>query len=206
MSQPEVQVERNKMLTREQVTTAITALMEKVSTQTNSTYEKVVHELFDLATQIDALYQDISSVEPQEIKAQQIKSAHDELSAIVESTQGATFQIIGEAEKLEKIGKTLPPEAQAAMTESVTRIYEACGFQDITGQRIKKVVSTLRMIENRVDGLITALGGVPPSVAREEAAAAQQTINIDDDASLMHGPSLPGQAISQEEIDKLLGF
>ena len=32
----------------------------------------------------------------------------------------------------------------------VTRIYEACSFQDITGQRIGKVVTALKAIEGRV--------------------------------------------------------
>ncbi len=198
MTQPEIRTDRKEFLTRDEVTTAISALMEKVSTQTNSAYEKVVHDLFDLAAQIDALYQDLSNIQPQQIKASQIKSAHDELSAIVEQTQGATFTIIGEAEQMEKIIKTLPPESAGPLSESITRIYEACGFQDLTGQRIKKIVSTLCQIEDRVDGLIVALGGTPPSEANRA--------NVNDETTLLNGPALPGQSISQEEIDKLLGF
>lgn len=183
-----------KMLTREQVTTAIAALMEKVSSQTAEAQERLVHDLFDLAAQIDKLYTELSSMQPRTIKEGQIQTAHDELTAVVEATQEATFCIIGEAEKLEKLAKDLPEAPSKAVTESVTRIYEACGFQDITGQRITKVVKTLKMIEDRLDVLINNLG---VQVDDDHAA---------DEAALLNGPALPGQAISQEEIDKLLGF
>lgn len=195
MAQP-LRDENGKLLTREQVTSAITALMEKVSNQTAEAQERVVHDLFDLAGQIDTLYSELSSMQPRTIKEGQIQSAHDELTAVVQATQEATFSIIGEAEKLEKLAKTLPSEAAQPVIDSVTRIYEACGFQDITGQRITKVVRTLRIIEERLDVLIEKLGVQPPGT--DEA--------LHGEAALLNGPAMPGQSISQDEIDKLLGF
>lgn len=196
MSQPQQKDVNGKMLTREEVTSAITTLMEKVTTQTAEAQEKVVHDLFDLAAQIDKLYSELASMQPRTLKDGEIQSAHDELTAVVKATQEATFTIIHEAEALEKISKTLPPEVAKDVVQSVTRIYEACGFQDITGQRITKVVKTLKFIEDRLDVLIQNLGvqlGDGDDVANSEAA-------------LLNGPALPGQAISQDEIDKLLGF
>jgi len=195
MSQP-VRNEQGKMLTREQVTSAITTLMGKVTSQTAIAHDKVIQDLFDLAAQIDSLYSELSSMQPRSLKEGQIQSAHDELSAVVQSTQEATFQIIGEAEKLEKLAKILPGEQGQQVVDSVTRIYEACGFQDITGQRITKVVRTLKLIEERVDVLIEKLGVQPPS----------EGDIVTGEAALLNGPSMPGQAISQDEIDKLLGF
>ncbi len=187
-----------KLLTREQVSTAITTLMGKITSKTTHTQEKVVHDLFTLAEQIDTLYEELGRLQPANIKSNQINSAHDELSAVVQSTSEATFQIIGEAEKLEKYAKTLPPEQSAPIVDSVTRIYEACGFQDITGQRIKKVVSTLQIIEERIDDLIETLGGQRPSENEADKRAGEE--------ALLNGPSMPGQGISQDDIDKLLGF
>ncbi len=196
MSQPQQKDVNGKMLTREEVTSAITTLMEKVTTQTAEAQEKVVHDLFDLAAQIDKLYSELASMQPRTLKDGEIQSAHDELMAVVKATQEATFSIIHEAEALEKLSKNLPPEAAKEVVQSVTRIYEACGFQDITGQRITKVVKTLKFIEDRLDVLIQNLGvqlGDGDDVAQGESA-------------LLNGPALPGQAISQDEIDKLLGF
>ena len=186
-----------KLLTREQVSSAITTLVSKVSSQTK---DKVVEDLYDLAGQIDNLYAELGRLQPQSLKSGEIKTAHDELSAVIGATSEATFAIISEAEKLEKLGKALPPEQSAAVSDSVTKIYEACGFQDITGQRIKKVVTTLRLIEEKIDALIETLGGQRPN-----AEAVPVDTRTGDDA-LLNGPALGGQGISQEEIDKLLGF
>lgn len=181
-----------KVLTREQVSSAISQLVNKANNQ-------VVEDLFELAEQIDKLYAELGRIQPMNLKEGEIKNAHDELSAVVDSTAQATFQIIGEAEKLEKLAKDLGGVQAAVVSESVTRIYEACAFQDITGQRIKKVVGTLKLIENKVDSLIDMLGGQRPN--REVAADIRS-----GDEALLNGPSMPGQGISQDEIDKLLGF
>lgn len=185
-----------KVLTREQVSTAINTLVIKASSQTSA---KMVDDLYDLALQIDNLYAELGRLHPQNLKQGEIKTAHDELSAVIESTSEATFVIIGEAEKLEKLGKSLPAAEAEAVSGSVTRIYEACGFQDITGQRIKKVVTTLKTIEEKIDSLIETLGGQRP-------VSADPVDNRTGDAALLNGPGLPGQGISQDEIDKLLGF
>ncbi len=186
-----------KLLTREQVTSAITTLMGKLSSQSTQIHEKIVQDLFDLAGQIDSLYAELGNIQPNNLKSDHLKSAHDELSAVVEATSTATFQIIGEMEKLEKLAKELPADKGPQVVDCVTRVYEACSFQDITGQRITKVVKTLKAVEERVDALIHTLGGTRPSEMKDT--------RIGEEA-LLNGPSLPGQGISQDEIDKLLGF
>lgn len=196
MNQP---AKAEKLVTRDQVASAISTLMGKLTSQAHVQQDKIVTELFDLAGQIDGLYAELASMQPQNMKGDQIQNAHDELSAVVQATAEATFSIIGEAEKLEKLGKQLPPEQAQIISDSVTRIYEACGFQDITGQRITKVVRTLKLIEGKVDILIGALGGH----RSENGAAADSRVG---EESLLNGPSMPGQGISQDEIDKLLGF
>ena len=46
----------------------------------------------------------------------------------------------------------------AKLQDAVTQIYEACSFQDITGQRITKVVTTLKAIEGKVAHIISTFG------------------------------------------------
>ena len=76
-------------------------------------------------------------------------------------------------------------------------IYEACSFQDITGQRVSKVVKTFHTIEEKIDHLVSVLG-----------IKAKRYIDEDDehegDDRFINGPALPPEAISQEDIDKLL--
>ena len=81
--------------------------------------------------------------------------------------------------------------------EQVIKIFEACSFQDITGQRITKVVATLKTIEGKVETLVNALGNKMPGFYEDADGE-------DDEVSLLNGPQLPDQAISQDDIDKLL--
>ena len=80
------------------------------------------------------------------------------------------------------------------LLDATTRIYEACSFQDITGQRITKVVATLKTIDAKVAQIVGAFSG-----RRTDEAPAVPVL-----AMLENGPQLPGQAMDQSDIDKLL--
>jgi len=76
----------------------------------------------------------------------------------------------------------------------------------LTGQRITKVVRTLQHIEERIDSLVQAFGvkaGIGDMEAKPRSAPKQRPSGSPDD-DLLSGPSLPGQAIDQDEIDRLL--
>ena len=83
----------------------------------------------------------------------------------------------------------------AALQDATTRIYEACSFQDITGQRITKVVATLKTIDAKVAQIVAAFSGRSIDVAVPEPEPV---------GALLNGPQLPGQAMDQSDIDKLL--
>ena len=90
----------------------------------------------------------------------------------------------------------LTGEPAAQLQDATTRIYEACGFQDITGQRITKVVATLKTIEAKVAHMVAAFGS---RASRPPAAEA-----MPDPSLLLNGPQLPAAAMDQSDIDKLL--
>ena len=46
------------------------------------------------------------------------------------------------------------------MQERVIKIFEACNFQDLTGQRITKVVATLKFIETHIVRMMEIWGGL----------------------------------------------
>jgi chemotaxis protein CheZ len=85
----------------------------------------------------------------------------------------------------------------------VTRVYEACNFQDITGQRITKVVKALQHIEQKVDGLL-AIFGDGLHLATGEGREGSDLSRDEADRKLLNGPQLPDDASTQDEIDKLL--
>ena len=137
-----------------------------------------------------------------DITAIAIPSATDELDAIVAHTATATEKILESCEMLDRLGGELSGGPSASLQEATTRIYEACSFQDITGQRITKVVATLKTIEAKVTQIITTFG--ERREAAEPSAAPVVVGNAGAGGVAMHGPQLPANAMDQSDIDALL--
>lgn len=161
---------------------------------------KIFQELEALVRYIHSAKQEIAALCPDEIRQKHIREATDELDAIVGHTEEATGAILDAAEKIEKIASTLDIDPAMKLAEEVTRIYEACNFQDITGQRIGKIVGALKIIEARLEALAPSLSGI--AAAAPVSVAGSSDARPDD--HLLHGPQLTANAKSQEEIDALL--
>lgn len=132
----------------------------------------------------------------------------NELDAVVEATETATNCILASAEEIDGAVRTLRAfcardeevSALEEIAERVVRIFEACNFQDITGQRITKVVNTVKSVEASVDRMIDYLGG--PAAFAEYAGAGIE--DPESEAHLLNGPPLETECkISQDDIDKL---
>jgi chemotaxis protein CheZ len=188
-------------VSREEIHHAVEEVITSLTGTLSLSDIKLYRELEDLARFIQSAKREIAALRPHDIQDEHIPMATDELDAVVAATAHATGEILDRAEALEKLATTLPPEAAAEITDAVTRIFEASNFQDITGQRITKVVKALKYIENKIDSLVTAFGTremempSPPPVSAEAS---------DDDAKLLHGPQMPTVANSQAEIDAIL--
>jgi chemotaxis protein CheZ len=153
-------------------------------------------EVEELAQTVANARAEIAALRADDITDSHIPSATDELDAIVAHTAAATDIILECCETMDRLGSTLAGEAGQQLQDVTTKIYEACSFQDITGQRITKVVSTLQSIERKVAHIIEVfrrdafVDGKPPQAAEE--------------ASLLNGPQLPANAMDQSDIDALL--
>ena len=88
-------------------------------------------------------------------------------------------------------------ETSLKLQQITTKIYEVPNFQDITGQRITKVVKALGQIESTVIAMLKAVGH------DVEASVLSQPREIRSDEDLMNGPQLPEQAVTQDDIDAL---
>jgi chemotaxis protein CheZ len=135
----------------------------------------------------------------------------NELDAVVAGTEGATNAILAAAEAIDERARDLAAKLSgddngmaADIADHVLRIFEACNFQDLTGQRIAKVVGVLHFVEDRVAHMLEIWGGIEsfkdvrPSVVEERRTG---------DAKLLNGPALPsddGRA-TQDMIDALFG-
>ena len=150
----------------------------------------------------------IASLRHPKASDDRLVSAASELDAIVKDTEMATHTILESAEQIDDLAMTLknsaPSDFVADHVEQiafiVTKIFESCNFQDITGQRINKVVRTLEFVEERVHNMILiwgedAFADLPMPEGVEKDAI--------EDADLLNGPQLEGEGISQDDIDKL---
>ena len=159
---------------------------------------KLFVELSELTSGIAQLRREIGLLNPDNILVKDIPSANDELDAIVAATEAATGKILDSVEKIEGVAAGLEGEAAKAITDAVTRIYEACNFQDITGQRVTKIVRTFQGIERTLTAMLQRLGGTGAGPGRQPAA------DPSGEQALLNGPALPGGGVSQDDIDKLL--
>jgi chemotaxis protein CheZ len=166
---------------------------------------KLYAELEQLAHFIQKAKSEIASLRPDEIRDQHLPTATDELEAIVGATEGATNGILGAVEQIENLTAEMPPEVAEKVTEAVTQVYESCNFQDITGQRISKVVKALQHIESKVDALLSAFGDEMTKHRKEAKAASEDATKqgATGDQALLNGPQLPQEAKGQADIDAL---
>jgi len=177
----------------------------------------VYSELERLAAYMDAAKREIADIRPQDVKDEYLPGATDELDAIVEATADATNTIMDSCEVIEGVMADVNAAVAAKLMDATTHIYEACTFQDITGQRIGKVVTALKNIEERIDALVLTLGDdtIKPKKknaksgsadAKNKGAKGKDANGKQDitDADLLEGPPLGDKAKSQAEIDAIL--
>lgn len=185
----------------EMVASVVRAVIETMQPGPRPGDVSLLREVEELGRLIAATRAEIAALGMEEISASHIPSATDELDAIVAHTAAATDSILEVCETLDRAAATAVGEAAAHLQDATTRIYEACSFQDITGQRITKVVTTLKAIDAKIARIVGAFAAdpaaaPPPAAARPAAPAAQD--------ALLHGPQLPASAMHQSDIDALL--
>lgn len=139
-------------------------------------------------------------------REQEIGRTCDELHAVVSGTELATNAILSASETVDALARGIAGRAQDAATraeaqaiqEQMQAIFEACNFQDLTGQRISKVVRTIVFVEERIGAMLSLWSepGAPgPRPAKDRRTG--------EDA-LLNGPALPGEAaVSQSAIDDM---
>lgn len=111
-------------------------------------------------------------------------AAVKQLESVVAETESGVNRILGLAELLME-------RADTAAFLKLEGIMEACAFQDLTGQRIRKVE---RLIEHLKDKAIITLPGSSSDLAAAQATRAERDVR--------HAPA--SQGLSQEEVDRLL--
>jgi chemotaxis protein CheZ len=171
--------------------------------------QKLKSELVIIHNAITRTKQEIATLHVSGFRGQSTSRMTHELDAVVSGTEQATQSILNMVEDIDQFATTMIESAKdeadqslgRAIQERVVKVFEACNFQDITGQRISKVVNSWKFIENHIDQMMEIWGGIGafkefiPDAPPEPAG----------DAALLNGPKLEEDAghASQDDIDAL---
>jgi chemotaxis protein CheZ len=170
---------------------------------------KLLTEFRALETAIAETKQEIAALRALGEPPDSLTTATNELDAVVQATESATESILAASERIDELVVRLRNQAADAeeragideIGEQVTRIFESCNFQDITGQRITKVVNAMKFIEDRVERMIEILGGSQAFAGLVPDAPPPPSHAAEDEAELLSGPQLDQHKISQDAID-----
>jgi chemotaxis protein CheZ len=180
------------------------------------TYRAQIEQCEKLKVELDLIHDAISRTKHEiavlhgkSFNGGEMAKVTGELGAVVGGTEEATQQILEAAEAIDQAAtamtKVNSPDQQKRLSEEigerVVSIFEACNFQDLTGQRIGKVMTTMKFIETHITVMMDIWGGIdairahaPPIVDAREG-----------DARLLNGPKNEGDVghASQNDIDAL---
>jgi chemotaxis regulatin CheY-phosphate phosphatase CheZ len=190
---------RNRQADTRLVLKAIGQLQRSLQERSSvSGAEQMRLDLVDMAKAIARTKSEIAAIKPAEDREGKIGFASNELDAIVETTEKATSEILAAIERIQEIAWTLreqgiDPAVCDHLDAQATEAYTACSFQDLTGQRIRRIVNVMRFLEARIDAMIDIL-----RISERDAPEAES------EDLLRSGPALPGQGLGQAEIDDLI--
>ncbi|MCZ0737824.1 protein phosphatase CheZ [Phreatobacter sp. AB_2022a] len=173
--------------------------VESLSSFFRSLDMAVYRELSEIATFITNMKAEIGRLQPNDLKQSRIPAAGMELDAIVKATEKATDTIMGAAEEV-MAADPAQPGYKALVDERMMLIFEACSFQDITGQRVAKVIETLQHIEARVSRFAEAINAADAEgyMTDEERRREERKVR-----NILHGPQLDGAGADQSQVDAL---
>ncbi len=180
---------------RAQVTEIVNAVVQRVA-NTGVVDQNLSNDVCVLKDAIDKMREDLNGINTQGVQSS-IPATTEELDAIVSTTENATNTIINACEVIQAYLQDKPLSETAIIDAELIKIVEACTFQDLTGQRVTKVLKALKNVYLHLNELTDIIN-------KRFATLAPPLPASDKDKNLLNGPQLSGQGISQEEIDKLL--
>ena len=169
-----------------------------------------------------------------EITDEDLPATSDQLEGIVEATEEATDKILTAtenmladqdiiSEELKKLKALLDKERgtdgwsdSLQIFETIAKknrsalmsLFEACNFQDLTGQRIQKIVGLVQGIEAKIMKMVIAFDlkrkSSDPDVDPRKIEEGKKMLEHYE-AVPLQGPQKKGEGVTQSDVDDLLG-
>ena len=167
---------------------------------------RLKQELDGLSRYIMRVRQEVAAIDRPGERINDFESMGDQMVAVVKATEAATNTIMeameSNGEAIAELREKIDDPDQLALLDKIAAngnsVFEACSFQDITGQRVGRVAKSITFVEERVEALKLLLG--------EDEIADVETASDREDPTgerLLQGPQLNGEGLSQDDIDSL---
>lgn len=199
--------EKKETLSMEDLQSVLEKVAAMLNTKTSVIEEFLRDEMVKIARHIDETKKEILALSPDGTSGQDIGSANVQLDAVLKSTEEAAQTIMDATDEIQEViaESSASPEVKDKISTISLRIFEACNFQDLTGQRITKVMQALEFTESHIKRL-TSLFASDGSFAMEEfKKITVEKTDLRPDSHLLNGPQLPGNSPSQSDIDAMFG-
>lgn len=182
------------------VLTLAEASIHSMKSFIDSLDSKIYSEFREIAEYIQNTKSEIGHLQANDLRSKHIPEAGDELSAVVTATEEATTQIMECAESLLEADSSDIEAYKQTVNDKMMIIFEACSFQDLTGQRIAKVVETLEHIETRVGRFAAAIGAddIDGTATEKEKKRKKRKKDL-----ILNGPAKKGEGVSQDDVDAM---
>lgn len=183
----------------DEVLSLATQLTDTMKLFFSSMDQSVYGEFRYIAQYIQRTRDEIAALRPNSLIEERIPTAGAELDAVVKDTETATEKLMQEAENVLTLEPGDDPDGyKAAVDDAMMRMMEACSFQDLTGQRVSKVVTTITHIEERLSQFAVVMGVTDADVEKSEKDQWREE-------NLLNGPAIGGPVVAQDTIDALFG-
>ncbi len=157
----------------------------ELSTEIHASVQMIDFSESNISGQIGAMKEQLAEVLA--VPGAATRNSGAELEAVVQTTEAAANRIMEAAEAigdwLGEIGAD--PALRARIGEKVNTIFEACSFQDLTSQRIRRAIDHLHHVES----MLTHIGAPENKPAPTPPQPLMPTSGFD---------------MAQEEIDRIL--
>jgi chemotaxis protein CheZ len=170
----------------------------ELSTEIHATVQLVDFSEINLTGQLTEIRKQIAGVIATPTAA--TRNSGLELEAVVQATEEAANRIMEAAEAIGdwlREGKN-DAEGLRSANEKVNAIFEACSFQDLTGQRIRRAIKHLQQVETMLTDMAPDERGVAPTESRP---VVHEPYN--GAGAISGGESTANPALGQDAVDSM---
>lgn len=197
-------LENDEKVTSFNLVEIIKIFMDVFKAQVNQeSHVDLYNEFISIESDLEHLFSDIDKLKPYKMVKKDIPSASSELAEVIKQTEQATNTILDSLEQIQMISGSMEDKETAQMIDSLCLgMMESCNFQDLSGQRIKKVITIFANIEKFINSSLKHL-----NIPKNEDDLREENLFTEFEKKkgrhLLNGPQTQAEAPDQKAIDDI---